>query len=158
MIMLKIETVRAGWTTSLLLARGIALIFVVSFAAKIAAVPLHIPIARLHLFAWHRQGAVPFERGHMLADLQRLPGKQPMIVRCTPEHEPFSEWAYNDADIDNSNVVWAREMDPAENQRLITYLKDRQVLLEANKLPLRFTPYPLQPSRASRGWTGPHAP
>jgi len=159
LVLLAMRQVRRWGTAGLFLTRAIALICVLSFAIRIAAVPLRFQIARLHVFAWHQQGAMPFERGQMLSVLQQLPGKQLVIVRYAPEHEPFSEWVYNDADIDNSKVVWAREMDPAENQRLITYFKDRHIwLLEANKLPLRFTPYQLQTQGDSEGWTGPHAP
>jgi hypothetical protein len=39
------------------------------------------------------------------------------------------EWVYNRADIDNQQVVWAREMDPAENRRLLNYYGDRQAWL-----------------------------
>ena len=34
---------------------------------------------------------------------------------------------YNQADIDRSRIVWAREMGPARDQELIDYYPDRQV-------------------------------
>ena len=44
---------------------------------------------------------------------------------------PLDEWVYNAADIDNSKVVWAREMDDADNLDLIRYYKNRTVWLVA---------------------------
>jgi hypothetical protein len=50
---------------------------------------------------------------------------------------------YNDADIDHSRVVWARDMDSAENQQLLDYFKDRKGwLLEADEEPPRLSADP----------------
>ena len=74
----------------------------------------------------------------MLADLQRLPGHQLVIVRYQPDHNPFAEWVYNEANIDNAKVVWAHDMSTAENQELIRYFHGRQVwVLDADEEPTR---------------------
>jgi len=39
------------------------------------------------------------------------------------------EWVYNQADIDNAKIVWARDMGPTDNVELIRYFKDRSVWL-----------------------------
>ncbi len=49
---------------------------------------------------------------------------------------------YNGADIDESKVVWAREMDEKSDAQLISYFKDREVwLLNADSYPQRVRPY-----------------
>lgn len=48
-----------------------------------------------------------------------------MLVRYGPAHNLHQEWVYNAADIDAAPVVWAREMDPESNRRLLDYFKDR---------------------------------
>lgn len=69
--------------------------------------------------------------------------KQLVVVRYSPWHTPNQEWIYNDADIDASKVVWAREMDPASNRRLLEHFKDRDAwLLQPDVLPIRVVPYP----------------
>jgi hypothetical protein len=77
---------------------------------------------------------------------QRLsagPGRHLAIVRYAPEHHPLSlEWVYNSADIDGAPVVWAREMSPAEDRKLIDYFKDRNVwLVEPDSVPPKVSPY-----------------
>ena len=65
-----------------------------------------------------------------------------MIVRYRTDHNAFAEWVYNDAEINNSKVVWARDMDPEKNEELIQYFKDRNVwLLEADEKPPSLVQY-----------------
>ena len=65
-----------------------------------------------------------------------------MIVHYSSKHSPDQEWVYNGADIDDSKVVWAREMDPKSDAQLTGYFKDREVwLLNADSKPARVVPY-----------------
>lgn len=75
--------------------------------------------------------------------LRSLPEPQLAIVRYEADHDPIlSEWVYNEADIDNSKVVWAREMGPAEDHALLSYFNTRRVwLVEPDQKPPRLSPY-----------------
>ena len=88
----------------------------------------------------------------MLAQLRAEPGRHLAIVRYQPDHEILEEWVYNQADIDGSKVVWARDMGPEKNQELIDYYKDRRVwLVEPDEKPVRVVPYaPSSSSAESR--------
>jgi len=80
-----------------------------------------------------------------VSSLETLPGQQLAIVRYKPDHEVLDEWVYNDPDIDASKVVWARELDPADNKRLIDYYRNRTVwLIEPDTTPVAVSPYPIQ--------------
>ena len=69
-----------------------------------------------------------------------------MVVRYSPKHDPRNEWVYNQADIDNARVVWAREMSAEQNERLIHYFKDRKVwLVQPDEVPVQLTPYSAAP-------------
>jgi hypothetical protein len=83
--------------------------------------------------------------------LEHLPGRQLLIVRYTPTHNPLDEWVYNAANIAASPVIWAREMQTADNLELIRYYKDRTVwLIEPDKHPAEISPYPSPgPERAA---------
>jgi hypothetical protein len=50
---------------------------------------------------------------------------------------------YNQADIDGARVVWAHELSPESNQRLLAYFINRRVwLVEPDLDPPTLVPYP----------------
>lgn len=74
--------------------------------------------------------------------LAARPRKQLVIVRYAPGHTPNQEWVYNHADIDASKVVWARDISPKSNARLLAYFHDREAwLLDADAWPQHVIPY-----------------
>jgi hypothetical protein len=80
----------------------------------------------------------------MEAWLDGQPGQQLVIVRYAADHNPYDEWVYNGADIDGSKVVWAREMDAADNVELTQYYGGRRVwLAEPDAIPAKISPYPM---------------
>jgi len=57
----------------------------------------------------------------------------------------LDEWVYNDADIDGSKLIWAREMDAAKNVELLDYYRGRKAwLIEPDETPVRVSPYTMQ--------------
>jgi hypothetical protein len=69
-------------------------------------------------------------------------------VRYGPHHDiSYHEWVYNEADIDQAKVVWARDMGPSQNKELIDYFRDRHVwLVEADDTPRKVLPYSASPA------------
>lgn len=57
--------------------------------------------------------------------LKAIPGKHLVFVRYSKNHDVHGEWVYNDADIEGSAIVWARELDAAQNRKLIEHFRDR---------------------------------
>ena len=86
------------------------------------------------------------KRAAVLKLLEATGERHLAIVRYRLDHDPGDEWVYNSADIDGARVVWAREMDPGNNQKLVRYYAGRRVsLVEPDADPVRVTPY--DPSR-----------
>jgi hypothetical protein len=81
-------------------------------------------------------------RAYLQDWLSHRPGKQLVIVHYSSHHSPDQEWVYNGADIDGSKVVWAREVNPESDARLVSYFKDREIwLLNADSKPERVRKY-----------------
>jgi len=80
------------------------------------------------------------------AELQRWLDQQPspqlVFVSYTARHNVNFEWVYNDADLPNSKVVWARDLGPEHNKQLLNALPGRTVWsLEADSLSRQLVPY-----------------
>jgi len=68
-------------------------------------------------------------RAETVRSLLLSPNRDLVVVRYGPHHVLHHEWVYNGADIDASEIAWARDMGPAENQRLFEYFRDRRIWL-----------------------------
>jgi hypothetical protein len=68
-------------------------------------------------------------RADIAKRLSQTPGKHLVMVRYEDNHNLHDEWVYNGAEIDTAKVLWARELDPAQNAKLFAYFKDRQIWL-----------------------------
>jgi hypothetical protein len=123
-----------------------------AFAEPLHLIPPEWP-GGIWINSWVGPGRFGGERARVEARLEQLPGSQLAIVRYSPVHEPMDEWVYNAANIDSSKVIWAREMDAANNLDLIRYYKDRQVwLVQPDAQPAKVSPYamPEQAGNAAR--------
>lgn len=106
---------------------------VVVFQLGALAVDLRVPPAPQDL---------RYRRHVVLDTLSEIGGEHLVIVRYKPDHDYQHEWVYNRADIDASDIVWARDMGEEENRKLLAYYPERKVwLLQPDEeLPL-LTPY-----------------
>jgi hypothetical protein len=121
---------------------------VVLAGVRLCAEPLHLDLPvwpGAWASEWYGRGSQSgVERSKIETRLEQLNGGQLVIVRYSSNHNFLNEWVYNAADIDNSKVVWAREMDKAENLELMHYYKDRTVwLVEPDIEPAKVSSFPL---------------
>jgi hypothetical protein len=120
---------------------SVPVICLLLLGTRAAAGPLHVPSEAGLPASWWRVGAQNLRRADVLVNLQHEPGKQLVIVRYSASHYVNDEWVYNDADIDGSKVVWARDMGP-ENAELVRYFHDRKTwILEPDYNPPKLSPY-----------------
>lgn len=117
---------------------------------RLAAAPLHVVLAPWPSAAWASSWSGPEQSGlpRSLVEkrLENLPGEHLVIVRYGPDHSPLNEWVYNAPDIDQSKVIWARDMDPVSNEELLRHYNDRDAwLVEPDSSPVRVEPYDGKP-------------
>jgi hypothetical protein len=78
-----------------------------------------------------RHGMTEFARRRAQVEekLRVAPGKDLVIVQYGPGHDLHREWVFNGADIDASDVVWARSMGAAKDAELLAHFAGRTVWL-----------------------------
>jgi hypothetical protein len=93
---------------------------------------------------WYGPDHFGVERASIQQQLQKAPGRHLVLVRYSPDHYALNEWVYNSPNLDNSKIIWAREMDAATNQELIRHYPGRRVWLVQPDLPgeSHLQPYP----------------
>lgn len=83
-------------------------------------------------------------RAAIVERLSHTPGKHLVIVRYPEGYNVHDDWVFNGAEIDSTKLLWARETNPQQNQKLFDYFKDRQIwLIEPEENNTELLPYPL---------------
>ena len=150
-----------GKRAGLAIVRAVPSICVLLFLMRAFAPQLHVPTPVEWSHTWASEHYQNRDRAKALAQLRSQPGQQLVFVRYNNYHITANEWVYNNADIDASKVVWARDMGAAGNAEVIRYFPRRRVwLAEPDLAPPRLSPYPApadptaSPSSRGAGSTG----
>lgn len=103
---------------------------------------------RIMIFALTHSGGIcttclyDWDRAHFTDQLRSIPGKHLVIVRYRPDHDVSREWVYNLAAIDESQIIWTREIPGLDPAPLLDYYRSRKVwLVEPDKKPPQMSPY-----------------
>jgi hypothetical protein len=131
-----------GQPVGLTLVRSLIALCVVLAGFRTFAGPLHLRLDSWPTWSWYGSKDFGGARATVQAALERMPGKQLAIVRYSSSHDSVDEWVFNAANLDDSRVIWAREMQPADDQQLVEYYKDRNVwLIQPDNQPPEISPY-----------------
>src|SRR6266568_736752 len=146
LILLALRRVRQwewrGRSTGVFLSRAVPVICGVMLLVRTFAPQLHVRIPPQIPPRWCSQENRLFARAQALNQLSQYPGGQLAIVRYKDDHYLHREWVYNDADIDNAKIIWARDMGAAQNDELVRYFQNRRVwLVDADETPPRLSSY-----------------
>jgi hypothetical protein len=118
----------------------------VALVRAIPAIACVMVLLRVGAAVAHAQIEPSWPRGNLdrvaiTRELEAAPGRHLVIVSYGPHHDLNWEWVYNAADIDNSKIVWAREMDAQDDQELLNYFHDRKVWhVSGDESPARLEP------------------
>ena len=112
-------------------------------AMSLLACPLLLSVLFLKpMLAMPAHNRFAAERRTIENRLLGIPGKHLVVVRYAPTHSPHQEWVYNNADIDSSRIVWARDMGDENNRDLRSYFAGRTIwLLQPDKVEASLVPY-----------------
>src|SRR5579864_1135977 len=126
------------------LGRIVPVICVVLLLIRVGAAAAHVAPKPSWVRTWCSQDWQNLERARVLKQLESMPGNQLVIVHYFPGHDfILDEWVFNNADIDGSKVIWARDMSPEQNAELLDYFRTRHVwLVEPDNRPVQLIPYP----------------
>jgi hypothetical protein len=107
--------------------RAIPVICFVMVLVRIAHPPGEHEFNRSRPAIWCCTEVGNLARERALGYLKSSGGQHLVLVHYAPTHNVHDEWVYNEANIDEAEVVFAREMDAASNRELIQYFKNRTV-------------------------------
>jgi hypothetical protein len=117
------------------LVRAIPTLACAMILLRVTAAAIHVQIEP----AWPRGN---LDRARLSRELERIPGKDLVLVSYGPDHNVDWEWVWNHAMIDSSKIVWARDMGEIGNQELLNYFKDRRIWrVNGDASPARLEPY-----------------
>lgn len=131
---------------------GLAFVRCVPIAcAGMLAIQIAMPREDSPSAGWRWPSPGGIKRARVLRELQGSEKKQLVFVRYGALHDWGDEWVYNDSGIDRARVVWARELDPGSNAKLMRYFGDREVKLVEPDFPIprlmRYSDAPFRPMK-----------
>jgi hypothetical protein len=93
---------------------------------------------------WDNEFENWISREQFVPGLNASPKQHLVLVRYDPRrHQNDDAWVYNRADLERAKIVWARELDPVSNGRVIRHFAGRTVWLALpDERPQRLIPYP----------------
>ncbi len=119
------------------LSRAVAIVMVGG-----TAVPLVCTILNPYGIGVYWRMPPTLDRSRLQAQLQQKEGQHLIIVHNNRSALGIFDWVYNAPDIDNSKVIWARDMGPAANQELLNFYPHRHAwYVDQDDGLMRLAPY-----------------
>jgi hypothetical protein len=132
----------SGKPAGLFLVRVVPVILLIMAAIRIGFPPGPVIWSQDRYPLWCCTDPGNLQREKLTTYLENYGGRHLVMVHYKPTHNYHDEWVFNAADIDNSKVVFAREMDAASDAELFHYFEDRLIwVLMADDNPIALAPY-----------------
>jgi hypothetical protein len=136
-------------------------VMVLVLALRIGAEQAGLPYTqKLNFQTWCCRVEGNRNKPRIIAELAKMPGNHLVFVKPKTDSHNLFQWIYNDADIDSSRFVWARDLGDAENAQLAASMAGRKFwIVDPNVEPATLTAYdPLTPKTALQSKTQPLPP
>ena len=134
-----------GKSVGVFLTRALPLICASMLLLRAVAPALHLSPNANQLWTAYNAQPVKSPRIGIESEFRSEPGNHLVIVRynSSGSSSPQPGWVYNKANIDQAKIVWAWDMGPDENRKLIEYFKNRHVwIVNADGETPHSSPYP----------------
>jgi len=113
------RTLDIGWLPAVM-----ALVLVLRIGAQAAGLPY---TQALNFQSWCCRVEGNLNKSRIAEELSKAPGKHLVFVKSKTDPNNLLQWIYNDADIDASSIVWARDLGRERDAQLSGYFHDRDV-------------------------------
>ena len=119
------------------------LIMLLILGVRVGLGTMHLPFTqKVNFQSWCCVKPGNPNKARILAMLDTTDGKHLALVKPKTDPDNVLQWIYNDADIDASKVVWARDMGAEANRALLEYFRDRKIwVVDPNVEPATIRPY-----------------
>jgi hypothetical protein len=119
------------------------LIMLLILGVRVGLGAMHLPFTqKVNFQSWCCVKPGNPNKARILAMLDTTDGKHLALVKPKTDPDNVFQWIYNDADIDASKVVWARDMGAEANRALLEYFRDRKIwVVDPNVEPATIRPY-----------------
>jgi hypothetical protein len=141
-----VECVRHMRASRVLLTGVLPVAMLGVLALRIGAQNLHVPYSQqVNFQSWCCRVEGNLNKARIRHTLEQTPGNHLVFVKTKTSASNLFQWIYNDAEIDASRIVWARDLGEGRNAQLAGYYKhSRDVwLVDPNVEPATLTRYPL---------------
>ena len=101
-----------------------ALVLILRIGAQAAGLPY---TQVLNFQSWCCRVEGNLNKSRIAGELSKVPGKHLVLVKSKTDPLNLFQWIYNDADIDASQIVWARDLGRERDAALAGYFHDRDV-------------------------------
>jgi hypothetical protein len=109
-------------------ARFLPITMALVLTLRIGAQSLGLPYTQaLNFQSWCCRVEGNHNKARIAAVLDLVPGDHLVFVRAKTDEYNLLQWIYNDADIDRSRIVWARDLGAERDAELVRYYKGRDV-------------------------------
>jgi hypothetical protein len=110
---------------------------------RIGAQTLGLPYTqKLNFQSWCCRVEGNQSKARIAEALALIPGNHLVFVRAKTDENNLLQWIYNDADIDQSKVVWARDLGTEKDGELMRYYEGRRIwMVDPNVEPVTCVQY-----------------
>ena len=122
LVAILVECVRHMRAAGVRLSGALLVVMGVVLVLRIGAQDLHLPYSQeVNYQSWCCRVEGNLNKSRLIRQLEQTPGGHLVFVKAKINEKNLFQWIYNDADIDASRIIWARDLGEARNAQLADF-------------------------------------